>query len=151
MNLKKTNDTTYILGKVNWEYWINNSHWDDYKAENYIPDSAKSEYLKEKIKSGNISFILFSATWCGDSKEQAPKIMKLLKLINYDINKLEIYGVDRSKKEPTHTAEMMMIDHVPTLIILRDGIEIGRIIEFPQPGKSWEDEITFILNINDKK
>jgi thiol-disulfide isomerase/thioredoxin len=144
---KTSKDTTYILGKVNWEYWQNHTNWSDYQAENYTPDSAKIEYLKYKIKTDKVSFILFCATWCSDSKEQMPKIIKLLKLINYDIKNLEIYGVDRSKKEPTHSSEMMMIERVPTLIVLINGIESGRIIEFPQPNKTWEDEIIDLLSL----
>jgi thiol-disulfide isomerase/thioredoxin len=149
--IQKTKDTTYILGKVNWAQWTKLANWPDYQAEDYNPDSLKTVYLEKIIKTENINFILFSATWCSDSKDQVPKIIKLLKSINFNIDKLEIYGVDRSKKEPSHIAEMMMIEFIPTLIILRDGLETGRIMEFPRPGKTWEDEIIGILLSNHQK
>jgi hypothetical protein len=54
-----------------------------------------------------------------------------LDLAEFDQHKLQIISVDREKKSPTHEEKNKNIEFVPTFIITNNGIEVGRIVEFP--------------------
>jgi hypothetical protein len=43
-------------------------------------------------------------------------------------------GVDRSKKTIQHLSEAFNILNVPTIIVLKDGKEIGRVVEYGKTG-----------------
>jgi hypothetical protein len=60
-----------------------------------------------------------------------PQFLKILDLSEFEQIKLKIINVDRKKKSPTHEEKNKNIEFVPTFILNRDGIEIGRIVEFP--------------------
>ena len=71
-------------------------------------------------------------------------VMKILNLASVPIGNVRIFGVDREKREPTGTAGKWNIDKVPTVVILSQGKELGRIVEFPEA--NWEDDILKILS-----
>ncbi|MFC2132134.1 thioredoxin family protein, partial [Bacteroidota bacterium] len=113
-----------VVGKMSWTECRQNKDWEDYSAKNYNPDSGQIEDLKKILDSdSSISFIVFSAVWCPDSEDGVPKLFKVLTLAGYDIEKTDIYCVDREKKEPTGTSLEYKLKKVPTLIILKDGRE----------------------------
>jgi hypothetical protein len=45
-----------------------------------------------------------------------------------------LIGVDRSKKTLSHLAEAMNIVDVPTIIVMKDGKEAGRVVEYGKYG-----------------
>jgi hypothetical protein len=47
--------------------------------------------------------------------------------------------VDRSKKTIQHLSETFHIINVPTIIVLKDGKEVGRIIEYGKSGMFDKD------------
>lgn len=53
-------------------------------------------------------------------------------------------GVDREKREPSATAEKWNINKVPTVVVLSQGKELGKIVEYPEA--NWEDDILKILS-----
>ncbi|MGA2298573.1 MAG: hypothetical protein ABSG15_13590, partial [FCB group bacterium] len=58
-------------------------------------------------------------------------------------DKIDLYGVDRQKQEPTGTATLYKLEKVPTMIIFAGESEIGRIVETPK--KSWDEDIVDII------
>jgi len=87
-------------------------------------------------------------TWCGDSKKQVPRILKVLEQAEFPNERLEIIALDRRpgryKKSPTGEEKGLNIIKVPTLIFFKNGIEINRIVE--RPIASLEEDILTILN-----
>lgn len=108
-----------------------------YKPEVMISD-------KIKLKLNKITITVVMGAWCGDSKEQVPRFFKLMDKVEYDSSKITIYCVDRDKKTEKGETDNMGITLVPTFIIYRDGVEIGRIIETPKV--SLEADLLEILN-----
>ena len=43
-------------------------------------------------------------------------------------------GVDRDKKTLSHLCEALNVTNVPTIIVMKNGKEVGRVIEFGKYG-----------------
>lgn len=111
--------------------------------ESYSPAEAEMEMIKENISDfDNIK--IFMGTWCGDSKREVPHFYKILELADFDLGKVEIVAVDRSKSTPDNLQETFSIHRVPTIIFYQDGKEINRFVEFPQ--ETLEKDIAKIVS-----
>jgi hypothetical protein len=54
-------------------------------------------------------------------------------------------GVDRTKKDADGLAEKWGVTRVPTFVFLRDGQEVGRVVERTPAGVTLEGEIARLL------
>jgi thiol-disulfide isomerase/thioredoxin len=105
------------------------------------PDHDILERIKAKIEEMNIK--IFCADWCPDCRVQLPRFLSvILALEDVDID-LEIIEVDRDKVDGQGMAEKFDVLAIPTFIFMRDGEEIGRIIE--RPKESMETDILEII------
>ena len=111
------------------------------KYEGYRPNETIINDFKNKIDG--ISITLVFGSWCHDSKVQVPPFMKILEQISFDEEYLSIVGVDRMKKAHNYNINDLKVQYVPTFIIYRDEVEIGRIVE--RPKKSLEKDLLEIL------
>lgn len=134
-----------IVGKFSWLEWKERAGWADFNAPEYIINTLKADSISYYYQNNNIKFIIFSGSWCGDSKTEVPKMFKLFETAIIPADSISLYGLDREKQESSGTALKYQIQRVPTLIILINNKEAGRIIEFPRPNYTWEDEILEIL------
>jgi thiol-disulfide isomerase/thioredoxin len=76
-------------------------------------------------------FLVFLGTWCGDSKREVPRFMKIADMAGIPADRIRLCGVDRAKKSPDGLAAPYEIVRVPTFIVFRNGKEEGRIVERP--------------------
>ena len=109
---------------------------------NYQPDYETLDSLEGRLDSTNIK-IVFRST-CSDSQEQLPRFFKILNELNYDVNTINLIGVNREKQGLSNEAEGLNIQFVPTIILYKNGGEIGRIVETPY--ESLEKDLWGILN-----
>lgn len=109
---------------------------------NYQIDYETLDKLEGKLDSINIK-IVFRST-CSDSREQLPRLFKILNELNYDVNTITLIGVNRQKQGLSNEAEGLEIEFVPTIIFYKDGKEIGRIVE--TPAESLEKDLLRILS-----
>jgi len=109
---------------------------------NYQIDYETLDKLEGKLDSVNIK-IVFRST-CSDSREQLPRLFKILNELNYDVNTITLIGVNRQKQGLSNEAEGLEIEFVPTIIFYKDGKEIGRIVE--TPAESLEKDLLRILS-----
>ncbi len=70
-------------------------------------------------------------TWCGDSRNHVPKLLRSLDAANNPNLRLELVAIGRGFGEPAEHILGQRLTNVPTLIVSRDGEEIGRIVETP--------------------
>ena len=84
-------------------------------------------------------------SWCDDSLEQAPKLMKLLDRLHVPESSVHWIAVNRSKQDPDGLTAGMGIERVPTFLFFQSGREIGRIVETPQ--LSLEKDLARILAV----
>jgi len=90
---------------------------------------------------------LFLGTWCGDSKREVPRLEKIFNALNVDFSEVKIITVDREKMSPNNEQEGKDIRYVPTLIISKDNIELGRIVESPSSEQASLESDLFEISL----
>ena len=123
--------------------------WYDPNYNQYHPAAEQVSSLR-RIDLKNVSIKIFFGTWCGDSKREVPRFMKLLSSISFPESKIHLIGLGGSdsllKQSPQHEEAGLGIFRVPTIIIYKDGKELNRINEFP--AVSLEKDLLAILSGN---
>jgi hypothetical protein len=110
--------------------------------ESYKPSAEAVSALKESTADTVITVAL--GTWCSDSRNYVPKLMMALKTAGNDHLKLRIIGIDSQFHTPVATIQQRRLINVPTVIVERNGREIGRIVETPA-ADTMEEDLAAIL------
>jgi thiol-disulfide isomerase/thioredoxin len=88
-------------------------------------------------------------TWCEDSHYIIPKFYTLTDAAGFSNDRITLIGVDRSKKTLSHLTEALNIKNVPTIMVMKNGKEIGRVVEYGKYGM-FDKELAEIINSIDK-
>jgi len=86
-----------------------------------------------------VTLKVYFATWCGDSRRDVPELLAALAAAGNPRLGLELIGVGNGFTEPAELLAGDRITNVPTIIAIRDGEELGRIIERPINDSVTED------------
>lgn len=97
-----------------------------------------------KADAANVHFIVFGGTWCDDTKVILPRFYSLADAAAIPANHISLIGVDRSKKTLGNLTEPLNVINVPTIIVMKDGKEIGRVVEYGTTGQ-WDKELSQII------
>lgn len=101
--------------------------------ENYTPSAEIITQLKKSSLSTFTVKIVFGS-WCGDSKRELPRMMKVLNAAGFPEKNLQLIGVydslDVYKQAPKREEKGLNIYRVPTFIVYQKDKEVGRIVEF---------------------
>ena len=109
------------------------------------PDSsAVAAFRNNKDK---IYFIVFGGTWCEDTHFIVPKFYKIQEASGFPEDRIIFFAVDRHKHSMGNIAQAMNITATPTIIVMKDGKEIGRLREYGKTGY-WDKELAAIINGN---
>jgi thiol-disulfide isomerase/thioredoxin len=107
--------------------------WFKANYDSYVVDSFTCQFIRPLLKDKTIT--IFLGTWCGDSRREVPRFLKMLDCCEFPMTGLTLVVVGNSdslyKKSPQHEEAGKNIVRVPTIIVEQDGKEVGRIIEFP--------------------
>ena len=96
----------------------------------YTPDEAA---LKDfPALPDDLEVYTVFGSWCDDSQEQVPRLMKLLDRLRVPESRVHWIAVDRSKQDPDGLTAGMSIERVPTFLFFQSGRELGRIVEAPK-------------------
>ena len=134
-----------IIGYFQFEQLLTEPYNEWYEPEYnaYVADTATLNLLEsEKLKTITITVVI--GTWCGDSKRETPRFVKIMEYLNFAQENIVAIGVNRQKKAPGTEVEELNIEYVPTFIFFRDNQEIGRIIETPK--ESLEKDMLKIIS-----
>ena len=96
-------------------------------------DAAAVEAFRNN--AANFSMIVFGGTWCEDTRNLLPVFYRLVDKSGYPDKKITLIGVDRAKTAPNDLHKKYNITNVPTFIVLRDGKEVGRVVEYGKDGQ----------------
>lgn len=107
--------------------------WYDKNYYGYSTDSSTIQLLSPMLENKNIE--IFLGSWCGDSKREVPRMMKVLEQAGFDSASIHLIFVDHVlnayKQSPQHEERGKDIHHVPTFIVYANNREMGRIVESP--------------------
>lgn len=106
--------------------------WFAQNQQGYTPDQNALQLLRANKDSINI--IAFGGTWCGDTKYILPKFFVLADAAGISQDRITLLGVDHSKKTIQHLSEAFGITNVPTIIVMKNGKEVGRVVEYGHTG-----------------
>ena len=117
--------------------------WYAQNLKGYTPDALALAGLRKY--SDSIQLLVFMGTWCEDSHFIIPKFFTLLDASGFPKDKVSLIGVDRSKKTLSHLTEALGIINVPTIIVMKNGKEVGRVVEYGKYG-AFDKELGEIIN-----
>lgn len=109
----------------------------------YKPDTATLNAF-ERAK-GKYQFVVFGGTWCEDTQFILPKFFKLQEASGVPDESITMFGVNREKTSLGNITKAFNVTLVPTIIVMKDGKEIDRVVEYGKTGK-WDKELAAILN-----
>ncbi|HEY6435383.1 MAG TPA: thioredoxin family protein [Ignavibacteriaceae bacterium] len=136
-------------GTVNKSMLQNDSLFNKWYTPNhnaYNPDTTIIGALA-RANAQKLQYVVFGGTWCEDTQFILPRFFKLQEMGGVPDNNITFFGVNRDKKALGHIAEAFGIINVPTIIVMKNGIELGRVVEYGKTGK-WDAELATIVNGN---
>lgn len=93
----------------------------------------------------DVKLITFMGTWCGDSQREVPAMFNILDRAKPANFTHEMHAVNDMKDSKYGETEDMNVVYVPTFIFMKNGREIGRIVESPA-GNSLQQDMIDILS-----
>jgi thiol-disulfide isomerase/thioredoxin len=118
--------------------------WFATNQQGYTPNTTALEALKRHGSS--IHIIAFIGTWCVDTRFILPKFYSITEAASFPAGNLTVIGVDRNKKTLNNLSEALNVTNVPTFIVLKDGKELGRVVEYGKYGM-WDKELGDVINL----
>ena len=100
------------------------------RLEGHTPDEATVQALAD-YDGEPIDVQIAFGTWCGDSRAQVPNLLAALHQANNPLIRTELLAIGRGFTEPADDIRTLRLTNVPTVIVRRDGQEIGRSVETP--------------------
>ncbi len=135
-----------ILNGIITKYAIANNEalktWYGTNQASYKPDATVLAAME--AAKGKVQFVVFGGTWCEDTQFILPRFFKLQEQAGIADNSISFYGVDRAKKTLGNLNDAFKITNVPTIIVMKDGKEVGRVVEYGKTGK-WDEELAEIV------
>jgi hypothetical protein len=117
--------------------WMNDSR-------NFAGDKNAVEGLRKNKDS--IQLLVFLGTWCEDSQVIIPKFFSITDAAGFPQEKISLIGVDRNKTTLSHLTEALGIINVPTIMVMKNGKEVGRVVEYGKYGM-FDRELGEIINL----
>lgn len=143
-----------VVGEISLEEFKETVHatWFNRYYKAYQPNEKTVKKLSQLIGEREIEVEAYFGTWCPDSRRELPRLIKLLDLSGWDTNQIKLVGVNRSKEIPNASKEeieRIQLKMIPTFIILENGIEINRFVEYAI--ETMEKDIIRILEDKEYK
>jgi hypothetical protein len=111
----------------------------------YEPDAASVTALRSGV--ADVTFEAFFGAWCGDSRRQLPRFLKVVDGAGVKPDAVRLIALsDRPgeyKQSPDRSERARRVIRTPTVIVLRNGIELGRVVETPR--RTFEADLELIL------
>ncbi len=123
------------LQKLPYKVWFNTNY------KTYIVDTDALKNIKRRQLKG-LKILVFMGTWCHDSNREIPRLIRVCEELAIS-DQLELYGVDVNKTSQLGREKDYDVRKTPTIILMRDGEEIARILE--EPEISFEQDFEKIL------
>ena len=83
-----------------------------------------------QLNRNKFTMLVFGGTWCEDTQNLLPKFYRLVDKSAYPETNITLVAVDRKKQALNNLTTIYNILNVPTFIVLKDGKEVGRVVEY---------------------
>lgn len=110
----------------------------------YNPNTSVVQAIQQNKDS--VQLLVFMGTWCEDSHFVIPRLFKLLETAGFPDERVTLLGVDRQKKTLSHLSDALGVTNVPTIIVMKKGKELGRVVEYGHSGLFDKDLSEILLN-----
>ncbi len=138
---------THILNGIVSKYILQNDtsfKWYATNQKGYAPDTAAVSAME--TNKNKVRYVVFGGTWCGDTKNILPKFFKLQETSGVPDANISFFAMDRSKKTIGNVGDAFNITNVPTIIVMKNGKEVGRVVEYGTSGKFDKDLAEILRN-----
>jgi hypothetical protein len=133
------NPSNWLLGYFQEEQLRKPPHdaWFLPQYNNYVPNEV---YVHEitALDLNEVTVLIVSGTWCPDTRREVPRFLNVIDQCGLQRIKVKHLGVDLNKVAPVGDYEQLNIERVPTFIVYRENVEIGRIVEYPKTSLEWD-------------
>ena len=126
-----------LIDTLTWKCF-ENAEFADWFSANYDTYSVESDNLAVFQNDTTITMLIYLATWCPDTRRELPRMKKVLDNLNLNWE-IVLIGLNRKKQLSNGNLPNHNITHVPSFVIFRNEIEIGRIVE--RPTQSLENDL----------
>lgn len=145
--LKDNNGEKILKGIISRDLLANDPSFKWY-AQNLKPYTAEKDaatiFGKHK---DSVQLVIFLGTWCPDSHVIIPQLFSFLDAAGFSNDHITLIGVDRNKKTISHLTDAFNIKNVPTIIVMKEGRELDRVVEYGRYGMVEKE----LAEIVDKK
>lgn len=93
----------------------------------------------------SIFFLIFGGTWCMDTHFILPKFYKIQESAEFPESRVTVFAVDRHMNTTGNMAKALHITNTPTIVVMKNGKEMGRVVEYGKTGY-WDKELAEIIN-----
>lgn len=135
-----------MTGIISSEEILENDRIYNIYKNRYQPDEDAVGYLSSFNDSVKVK--VFWGSWCKESKKYIPGLMKTLELAGNPKISIQYIGIDAQKEIPQEFLIKFDIKYIPTVVVLKGNVELGRIEE--EPLQSIETDFVQILQKIDK-
>ncbi len=135
---EKDHDQTIYVGKVDRALFEKSDlSWFKEEYQKYTPQSKVLDSVRGTEDSLHV--IIFLGTWCDDTYRELPRFQKIIETEKIPLRVIEYHALNRKKESGEVLPVAFGIRFVPTFVFLKNGKEVGRIVEAPK--KSLEEDI----------
>ena len=131
--LKDYNGDRILKGIISRDILSRDTSYKWYTRNQKLYSGGQDVSTFEKYKD-SIQLVIFLGTWCEDSQVIIPKLFPFLDAAGFSDDRLTLIGVDRNKKSISHITDAFNVINVPTIIVMKEGRELGRVVEYGRYG-----------------
>jgi hypothetical protein len=92
-----------------------------------------------KKHAAEFQLLIFGGTWCSDTQNLLPELYRLTDAAGYADSNITLIGVDTAKISLDNMSTTFHIVDVPTFIVMKNGKEAGRVVEYGESGEAMKE------------
>lgn len=137
-------DAKILKGIINKDLVKNDTSYKWYSESQKSYAASDTAIIGALQRNNTVNYIVFGGTWCDDTRYVLPKFFMLQEKAGIADSRISFFGVDRQKQTLGNLAAALNITNVPTIIVMKNGKEVGRVVEYGKTGK-WDKELAEIV------
>ncbi|CAN5717969.1 thioredoxin family protein [soil metagenome] len=142
---EKHDDVTILNGIISKYALKNTEEFNKWYNSNQLIYEPPTDILNlMEAAKDKVQFVIFGGTWCEDTQFILPRFFKLQEQAGFPDKSISFFAVNRAKQTLGNVSAAFNITNVPTIIVMKDGKEVGRVVEYGKSGK-WEQDLAELL------